>query len=161
MPTLELIEDEDINNPLLFNRTNNNKNDFDELTNEEQDALLDHISSQVANDSAAFQRLATMFLGQATKQDFNTVNVQPHAGFVCKTQVVSSTNKKYKKGTIVYINICYASAIPAPPIASEKEIQKALNAEADSSYKVPLSMGLERYENGLFVSIHLYALHAN
>lgn len=154
MPTLELIEDD---RPFLINNNNNNsplnnKKDFDELTQEEQNALLDQISSVVANDPKAFERLATMFLGQVTKQDFNTVNIQPQAGYVCKTRVISSSkNTKYKVGTIVYINICYATAIPAPPIVTEKEIQKALEGEPNASYKVPLSMGQERFEKDCLI----------
>jgi hypothetical protein len=143
MPILEVIEDNDTSNPFLVG-PNNKTPDFDQLTQEEQTALLDHIASQVANDPKAFERLATTFLGQATKQDFNTVNIQPQAGYVCKTHAISSTSKKHKVGSIVYINICYSSSIPAPPIASEVEIQKALNAEPNVNFKVPLSMGQER-----------------
>ncbi|CAO3617049.1 unnamed protein product [Mucor hiemalis] len=140
MPIIELLEDNDLQS-LNFNGDSRN---YDNLTEEEQTALLDHISSQVANDPSAFEQLATKFLEQTTKADFNTVNVQPQAGFVCKTHVVSTKNKKYPVGTMVFINICFASAIPAPPLTSEFEIQKALNAEPNSTYKIPLSMGVER-----------------
>lgn len=144
MPIIELLEDNDLQS-LNFNGDSRN---YDDLTEEEQTALLDHISSQVANDPSAFERLATKFLEQTTKADFNTVNVQPQAGFVCKTHVVSTKNKKYPVGTMVFINICFASAIPAPPLTSESEIQKALNAEPNSTYKIPLSMGVERNDGG-------------
>ncbi|KAI9495425.1 PIH1 family, partial [Zychaea mexicana] len=73
-----------------------------------------------------------------------TVSVQPQPGFVCKTKVERS--KKHKPGTKVYINICHADAIPAPPVANENEIQKALDAEQDATYRVPLSMGQPRFD---------------
>lgn len=144
MPILELIQDEP--NSFLLDATK--KPTLEQLTREEQDALFDCIASQVANDPAALTRLLNKFKAQTTRQDFNTINVQPQAGFVCKTRVVSSRNKKYPIDTIVYINICYAPTIPAPPLASESEIQKALNAEPDAYYKVPLNMGKERSEQG-------------
>ncbi|KAI8084017.1 pre-RNA processing PIH1/Nop17-domain-containing protein [Gilbertella persicaria] len=136
MPILEVTEDQ---NPFLIEKP---KKDFEQLTQEEKTALLDQLSSQA--DPEAFERLAAHFLNQATKQDFNTVNVQPQPGFVCKTRVIQS--KQYAVNTVVYINICYASAIPAPPLTDEKEIQKALNADPNSNYKVPLSMGQLRYD---------------
>lgn len=151
MPILEVIEDD--SSPFLINAP---KPDFEKLTKEEQTALLDHISSQVANDPETFERLASNFLQQATQQDFNTVNVQPQPGFVCKTHVVSSQSSKYKVDTIVYINICYAAAIPAPPIATEQEIQKALNAEPNSTFKVPLSMGQPRKGERGKINIYIY-----
>lgn len=148
MPILEVIDDNDTSNPFLINSQQPEKN-FDELTKEEQDALLDQIASQVANDPKAFERLAKEFLNQAKRDDFNTVTVQPQSGYVCKTHVLSSS-KEYKKDTPVYINICYASAIPAPPVMNENEIQKALNAEPDASYRVPLSMGeVRKGEKGI------------
>ncbi|KAI7904147.1 pre-RNA processing PIH1/Nop17-domain-containing protein [Cokeromyces recurvatus] len=139
MAILEVIEDnESPSNPFLFNKP---KPDFNKLSKEEKKVLLDHIASQViADDPKLFEQMATNFLNQTTQEDFNTVEIQPQPGYVCKTHIVSSTSK-YKVGTVVYINICYASSIPAPPIASEKEIEKALNAEPDATYKVPLSMG--------------------
>ncbi|KAI9483773.1 MAG: pre-RNA processing PIH1/Nop17-domain-containing protein [Benjaminiella poitrasii] len=139
MAILEVIEDNDSpsSHPFLLNKS---KPDFDKLSQEEKTALLDHIASQVAHDPKLFEDMARNFLDQTTQEDFNTVEVQPQAGYVCKTQIVSSQGR-YKVGTVVYINMCYASSIPAPPIASEREIEKALNADPTATYKVPLSMG--------------------
>lgn len=153
MPVIELLDEHSDAHSLKLNTSNDKK--YDDLTEEEQTALLDHIASQVANDPAAFERLTTMFLKQTTKADFNTVHVQPQAGFVCKTHVVSTQKMKYPVNTVVFINICFASAIPAPPSASESEIQKALNAEPNATYKVPLSMGVERDEGGKHQSVDL------
>lgn len=40
----------------------------------------------------------------------------------------------------VFINICHSPEIPAPPLCSKKEIEKAIKAEDNSIYKVPLSL---------------------
>ncbi|CEP09268.1 hypothetical protein [Parasitella parasitica] len=146
MPTLEAIEDDDNGSPFLIGPKKSTP-ELEQLTKEEKNALFDQIASQVAADPSAFQRLTRIFLEQTTKQDFNTVNIQPQAGYVCKTHVVESTRQIHKLGTIVYINICYHSAIPAPPIASEAEIQKALNGAVDAVYRVPLSLGQVRYDD--------------
>ncbi|KAI9272307.1 pre-RNA processing PIH1/Nop17-domain-containing protein [Helicostylum pulchrum] len=114
------------------------------LTPEEHQLLFDHIASQIANDPIAFKKLSRA----VTATDFNTIQVRPQPGFVCKTAVVSSRNKQYAIGTVVYINICYAAAIPAPSLATEQEIQKALNAGPGAEYKVPLNMGKERTDQG-------------
>lgn len=114
------------------------------LTPEEHQILFDHIASQISKDPIAFKKLSQA----ATAADFNTIQVRPQPGFVCKTTVVSSRNKQYAIGTTVYINICYAAAIPAPSLATEQEIQKALNAEPGAEYKVPLNMGKERIDQG-------------
>ncbi|KAI8647324.1 pre-RNA processing PIH1/Nop17-domain-containing protein, partial [Parasitella parasitica] len=146
MPTLEAIEDDDNGSPFLIGPKKSTP-DIDQLTEEEKNALFDQIASQVAADPFAFQRLAKTFLDQTTKQDFGTVNIQPQAGYVCKTHVDESASQIYKVGTAVYINVCYHSAIPAPPITTEAEIQKALNATMDAVYRVPLSLGQIRYDD--------------
>ncbi|OBZ87638.1 PIH1 domain-containing protein 1 [Choanephora cucurbitarum] len=141
MPTLELIEDDAPS--FLLNKP---KKDFDQLSKEEKKAWLDRLSSEV--NPSQLEQLAAQVLNQD-----DTVNVQPQAGYVCKTRVVEcQSNSKYAKGTLVYINICYAPEIPAPPIADEKEIERALNAEPGASYQVPLSMGQPRtHSNGALV----------
>lgn len=154
MPILEVIDDNDVQSPFLLNSQKHSQKNFEELTKEEQDALLDQIASQVANDPKAFDRLAKEFLNQVKRDDFNTVTIHPQAGYVCKTHVISSS-EEHKKDTPVYINICHASAIPAPPVMNENEIQKALNAEPETTYRVPLSMGqLRRGEKGRAICIN-------
>ncbi|KAI8357294.1 pre-RNA processing PIH1/Nop17-domain-containing protein [Blakeslea trispora] len=140
MPTLELIEDD---TSFLLNKP---KKDFDQLSEEEKKAWLDRLSSEVSPDQ--FEQLAAQVLSQE-----DTVKVQPQAGYVCKTRVIDCrSDSKYKKGTLVYINICYASEVPAPPLADEKELQRALNAEPDATYQVPMSMGQPRtHDNGALV----------
>lgn len=142
MPILELVPDE----PLLLDATK--RPTLEQLTPEEHNALIDTMTSYIAQDPVALARLVNKYQAQTTRRDFNTVNVQPQAGFVCKTSVVSGNNKAYPVGTVVYINICHAPSIPAPPLSDEKEIQRALNAEPDAYYKVPVNMGKERGERG-------------
>ncbi|KAI7860451.1 pre-RNA processing PIH1/Nop17-domain-containing protein [Circinella umbellata] len=156
MPLLE-IDQPDKKSPFLFTEavttaaaatgSDNQSKDFHSLSKEEQNVLLDHVASEFANDPKAMERLAAKFLQEVTPNDFNTVPVQPQAGFVCKTKVEQSKTNKYKPGTKVYINICHAEAIPRPPVANEDEIQKALNADPKATYRVPLSMGQARYDD--------------
>ncbi|KAI7878858.1 hypothetical protein K492DRAFT_238324 [Lichtheimia hyalospora FSU 10163] len=147
MPTLEPLPDEAESSPFILNNNVNPNRDFDSLTKEEQDALLDHVAAEFAQDPKAMERLAAKFLQEAKRGDFRDVNVQPQPGYVCKTKVVKCVSKKYTPGTVVYINICYSDAIPAPPVMPESEIEKALNADPTATYRVPVSLGQERTEN--------------
>jgi hypothetical protein len=142
MAILELIEEDDTKqkSPFLVDPT---KKDFDSLSLQEKQALLDQLTAE-ANDPALLDSLAKQLL----QQDENTVTMQPHAGYVCKTHVVNSKNKDIGKNKVVYINICYDNAIPEPPLASEKEIQLGLQADPNATYQVPLSMGEKRVEGG-------------
>lgn len=150
MPIIEPIEDN--NSPLLVTPSIRQKqqqqqpDSFESLSKEDQNALLDHIAGQFANDPKAMERLASAFAQQVSKDDFDSVPVLPQAGFVIKTKITKSNNPKHKTGTPVYINVCHAPEIPAPPIASETEIQKALNADPNATYRVPLCMGQARVE---------------
>lgn len=117
------------------------------MTKEEQDALLDHVAAEFAQDPKAMERLAAKFLQEAKRGDFRDVNVQPQPGYVCKTKIVKSSSKKYASGTVVYINICHSDTIPAPPVMPESEIEKAFNADPTATYRVPVSLGQERIES--------------
>ncbi|KAJ8661348.1 hypothetical protein O0I10_003100 [Lichtheimia ornata] len=147
MPTLEPLPDDAKSSPFILNNNTDANRDFDSLTKEEQDALLDHVAAEFAQDPKAMERLAAKFLQEAKRGDFRDVNVQPQPGYVCKTKVVKCSNKKYASGTVVYINICYADAIPAPPVMPESEIEKAFNADPTATYRVPVSLGQERNEH--------------
>lgn len=144
MPIIEPIEE----NPLLVTPSASQKHpeNFDSLSKEDQNALLDHIAGQFANYPKAMERLASAVTQQVSKDDFETIPVLPQAGFVIRTKIVKSNNPKYKTGTPVYINICHAPEIPAPPVTSEDEVQKALNADPQATYRVPLSMSQARIE---------------
>ncbi|KAI8144492.1 pre-RNA processing PIH1/Nop17-domain-containing protein [Fennellomyces sp. T-0311] len=146
MPLLEPVEPK---NPFLF--TDNSPQDFESLSKEEKNVLLDHVAAEFANDPKAMDRLAQKFLQEVTPNDFTTVSVQPQPGFVCKTKITKSDSSKLKVGNVVYINICHADAIPVPPVANEDQIQKALNAEPDATYRVPLSMGQPRFDGDALI----------
>ncbi|KAI9026008.1 pre-RNA processing PIH1/Nop17-domain-containing protein [Phycomyces nitens] len=145
MPTLELLKDGQ--DPLdLSGSLANLPQSFEKLSNEEKSALMNQLASKFANDPKAMERLASTALSSITTDDFDTVTVQPHPGFVCKTHVLNTKNPNHPIGKVVYINICHASDIPEPTLASEKDIQKALNGDPDATYRVPLSMGQARFD---------------
>lgn len=146
MPTLEPLPDE-AKSPFILDDNVAANRDFDSLTKEEQDALLDHVAAEFAQDPKAMERLAAKFLQEAKRGDFRDVNVQPQPGYVCKTKIVKSSSKKYASGTVVYVNICHSDAIPAPPVMPESEIEKAFNADPTATYRVPVSLGQERVES--------------
>lgn len=77
--------------------------------------------------------------------------IRPRAGYVIKTllsQKVScsclgdpvESSKTFSANTKVFINLCHSPEVPAPPPATQAEIQKALQQEDTSSYRVPLSL---------------------
>ncbi|OAD78030.1 hypothetical protein PHYBLDRAFT_164913 [Phycomyces blakesleeanus NRRL 1555(-)] len=143
MPTLEILK-EGHNSLDISGALRNSPQNFESLSDEDKAALMNQLASSFANDPKAMDRLASSALNNVTADDFDTVAVQPHPGFVCKTHIVNSKNPKHPVGKVVYINICHASEIPEPTLASEKDIQIALNGDPDSTYRVPLSMGQAR-----------------
>ncbi|ORY97937.1 pre-RNA processing PIH1/Nop17-domain-containing protein [Syncephalastrum racemosum] len=146
MPTLELLPDEEeAQSPFLVNKQQKPvTNDFYALSKEEQGALLDHVAAEFAADPRAMERLASAFLKETRTDDFRTATIQPEPGFVIKTHILRS--KKSKPKTRVYVNVCHAADIPPPPVMPESQIQKAMNAEPDATYRVPLSLTPPRYE---------------
>lgn len=148
MPIIEELPNENERNPFLFVQSKGRKapEDFNSLSKEEQNALLDRIAAEFVNDPEAMKRLGTKLLQEARKNDFTSVVMQPQPGFVVKTKVIKSNAKQHALGERVYINICHSDVVPEPPLASEKDIQKALNADPDATYRVPLSLGQARYE---------------
>ena len=83
------------------------------------------------------QQFAVKMAQQTQSQDTNTI--QPLAGFVIKTRTTQAKDD-YPKDLKVFINICQSPEIPAPPLVSKEEIQKALMAEDNTTYKVPMSL---------------------
>ncbi|KAI8818247.1 pre-RNA processing PIH1/Nop17-domain-containing protein [Fimicolochytrium jonesii] len=69
--------------------------------------------------------------------------VMPEPGFVVKTHNTVKVDD-WGVGLKVFINICHSPNIPAPPPATKEEIVKALNAEDNAAYKVPLSLSSPR-----------------
>ncbi|KAI9313681.1 pre-RNA processing PIH1/Nop17-domain-containing protein [Dichotomocladium elegans] len=149
MPTLELLPDTEPSHPFLLNQDAHKiaaDSNFDNLSEEEKSALLDHVAAEFAQDPKAMDRLAAQFLREVKTNDFHDVPVQPQPGYICKTKVVRADDSKSqcKEGMVVYINVCHAGEIPAPPVMPESEVQKALHAEPDAAFRVPVSLGQMR-----------------
>ncbi|KAJ3016499.1 PIH1 domain-containing protein 1 [Thoreauomyces humboldtii] len=65
--------------------------------------------------------------------------IVPEPGFVVKTKNTVKV-EDWPAELKVFINICHSAQVPAPPLATNEEIQAALNAEDNAAYKVPLSL---------------------
>lgn len=142
MPKLEL--DGDYSERFLFNP----KPVTEALTDADQEALVSHWATEIENDPSKLEQLASQVIREQKAQNAaqKTVEVQPQAGFVCKTKTTTPM-RGFPTGSKVFINICHAPQIPEPaPTATEEDIQKALRAEEDASYQVPMSLGATRYD---------------
>ncbi|KAG4094815.1 PIH1-domain-containing protein [Neocallimastix lanati (nom. inval.)] len=143
---------------------NENKNDFDIndlppgfLEDPEVQKLLGQFSGNNPDSiSSLLGALSTLKSESEGKTDIklptstNTnlngslgMEIEPEPGFVVKTH-----NKKaiegFTEGLKVFINICHNGKVPPPPIATDEEIRKAVEAEDNTVYKVPLSLSTPR-----------------
>jgi hypothetical protein len=150
MPKLEL--EGDYSDRFLFNADvgvdGGSKAEHKDLTAQDQEALISHWASEIENDPSKLEQLASQVVREQKVQNsnFKTVQIQPIAGFVCKTKT-TTTLKGFAIGTKVFINVCHAEEVPEPtPTATEKDIQKALRAQAGANYQVPMSLGPTRYD---------------
>lgn len=96
------------------------------------------------------EAIAQQLLSSSVKPFEKALTIQPRAGYSYKT-TIESRQKQPEQSTLdidngcqVYINICYSDSLPAPKLASEDEIQKALLAAPGATYQVPLSLGQPR-----------------
>ncbi|ORX84536.1 PIH1-domain-containing protein [Anaeromyces robustus] len=71
------------------------------------------------------------------------MEIEPEPGFVIKTHN-KKTVEGFTEGLKVFINICHNGKVPPPPIATDEEIRKAIEAEDNTTYKVPLSLSVPR-----------------
>ncbi|KAI7872766.1 hypothetical protein BDF14DRAFT_1748459, partial [Spinellus fusiger] len=124
------------------------------LPSEERNMLLEYASTYFANHPRDVESYLSTLFSTISTNDFDTVMTQPRPGFVCKSSVSSSNNKTHHINKVVYVNICYSTSIPEPSLASEDEIQQAMNGDPDASYRVPMSMGQPRSESsgGTFIN---------
>ncbi|KAI8581482.1 hypothetical protein K450DRAFT_298546 [Umbelopsis ramanniana AG] len=146
MPKLEL--EGDYSDRFLFNAKAGTQPESKDLTAQDQEDLVSHWASEIENDPSKLQQLASQVVREQKVQNnnFKTVQIQPIAGFVCKTKTTTAL-KGFPIGTKVFINICHAPEVPEPtPTATEKDIQKALRAEEGANYQVPMSLGATRYD---------------
>ncbi|RUS30309.1 pre-RNA processing PIH1/Nop17-domain-containing protein [Jimgerdemannia flammicorona] len=130
-------------NPFLLSELTNEDVSVPSTSFDSDDALVEHFSQEFAKNPEALQQLAAHLvqpIGSSDATTARTVEVHPTAGFVCKTATTTET-KKHMQGTNVYINVCYAPEIPQPITTTEREIQRALNAEPGAVYQIPLSLG--------------------
>ncbi|KAJ3221846.1 PIH1 domain-containing protein 1 [Clydaea vesicula] len=65
--------------------------------------------------------------------------VNPTPQFVIKTNSLKKVDN-YPKGLKIFINVCSSHEIPSPPLVTDDELRKALHAEDNVTYKVPLSL---------------------
>ncbi|CAO3601358.1 unnamed protein product [Absidia cylindrospora] len=98
---------------------------------------------------AASSTSRTHYLNPTPKNAENVVTIQPQAGYACKTRIESrrtpAKQPSYAPGLTVYINVCHSDRMPAPALATEAEIQAALMAAPNATYRIPLSLGLPRH----------------
>ncbi|CAG8711233.1 1804_t:CDS:2, partial [Racocetra persica] len=96
--------------------------------------FIEEFTSQIAENPQVMTTLAEQL--SPPNAEYKMVPVQPLPGFVAKTY--TTKNCKQYQNVKVLINICYSDVIPRPPAANEEEIRKAMNAEEDAMYNVPL-----------------------
>ncbi|ORX58615.1 PIH1-domain-containing protein [Piromyces finnis] len=71
------------------------------------------------------------------------MEIEPEPGFVIKTHNLKDV-EGFTEGLKIFINICHSGKVPPPPIATDEEIRKAVEAEDNTKYKVPLSLSVPR-----------------
>ncbi|ORZ06486.1 pre-RNA processing PIH1/Nop17-domain-containing protein [Absidia repens] len=90
----------------------------------------------------------TQYLNPAPKNAENAITIQPQPGYACKTRIESRRipvkQSSYASASTVYINVCHSDRMPAPALATDAEIQAAMVAAPDATYRIPLSLGLPR-----------------
>ncbi|KAI9179626.1 hypothetical protein H9P43_004954 [Blastocladiella emersonii ATCC 22665] len=70
--------------------------------------------------------------------------ITPLRGYVVKTALTKST-ESYPSGLKVFVNMTHSPYVPAPPVATEDEIKRALKGEATTedgkpTWRVPMSL---------------------
>lgn len=143
MPKLEF--EDNYQSSLLFNPQPPVK----DLSADDQEALVSHFAQELEQDPSKLEQLAAQVIREQKAQQakFKTMEIQPEAGFVCKTKTTTAC-KGWPTGSKVFINICYAAQVPEPdPAASEADIQNALQGHATATYQVPMSLGAPRRDH--------------
>ncbi|KAG0234134.1 hypothetical protein BGW42_006874 [Actinomortierella wolfii] len=153
--------------PFLLNATKDNnssrsgnKDKTQSLSKDERDARDEEALLQefLKNPKAALA-LAENYVHattqQARAQRTPLTEITPEPGFVIETKTTKPSQKPLltstsgsqavlPQGTAFFINVCYSDKMPPPTKASEKEIQKAINAEEGATYQVPFSISEPR-----------------
>ncbi|KAF9114379.1 PIH1 domain-containing protein 1 [Mortierella sp. AM989] len=136
-------------NPPAPNATNAAKSK-DARDAAEEEALLETFKK---NPKAALA-LAESYMNASQAPRQAMTEITPIPGFVVQTQTTKESSKVplvetnntvvFPKDTPVFINVCSSDQMPKPPAASEKEIQKAINAEEGVTYQVPFQLSPPR-----------------
>ncbi|RKO99066.1 hypothetical protein CXG81DRAFT_15072 [Caulochytrium protostelioides] len=85
------------------------------------------------------ERVQQAHLEQQAQAAAAASRVTPVAGFVVKTRLLEASGA-YPAQLKLFVNVCHSPEIPAPPLASDAEIQAAIAAGDPARYKVPLSL---------------------
>ncbi|KND03214.1 uncharacterized protein SPPG_02270 [Spizellomyces punctatus DAOM BR117] len=108
----------------------------------------DDVSAFLAENDAELKKLMEEFNrrvaaaeggSSAYQPEVPSTEIVPEPGFVIKTHNQTQVGD-WPAGLKVFINICHSPHVPAPPLASDEEIRRAINAEDNAAYKVPLSL---------------------
>lgn len=94
------------------------------------------VDPAVPPDDATAQFLSKI-LPQPEKSSDERMTIEPCSGYVMKTLILEPPEKSKFK---LFVNICENEYIPSPPLVSDEELIKAINAGDNSFYRVPLSL---------------------
>ncbi|KAG0038487.1 PIH1 domain-containing protein 1 [Podila clonocystis] len=114
----------------------------------DEEALL----AEFHKNPEAAMRLAESYISAASAPRQAMTEITPVAGFVLQTTTTKESSKVpigaktivFPKDTQVFVNICSSSQLPKPSVATEAEIQKAINAEEGATYQVPFQLSPPR-----------------
>ncbi|KAG0096054.1 PIH1 domain-containing protein 1 [Podila epicladia] len=114
----------------------------------DEEALL----AEFHKNPEAAMRLAESYISAARAPRQAMTEITPVAGFVLQTTTTKESSKVpigaktivFPKDTQVFVNICSSSQLPKPTLATEAEIQKAINAEEGATYQVPFQLSPPR-----------------
>lgn len=88
------------------------------------------------SEDATAQFLSKMLPKLDVKSD-EVMTIEPCPGYVLKTYILEPVEKSKSK---LFINICENEYVPSPPLVTDEELIKAINAGDNSLYRVPLSL---------------------
>ena len=110
------------------------------------------IDQDLSSEDAKAQFLSKILPNSETAPN-ERMTVLPCPGFVLKTYILEPHDKSKSK---LFVNICEHEFIPPPPLTTDEELMKAINAGDNSIYRVPLSLSslkedLDKIGNKCFV----------
>lgn len=116
----------------------------DEQAQQNEAALYAALLQQLASSNLDDQQKLMSALPDSTE-------IRPLPGFVIKTLTgpplsddSTTEPSKFPADCKIFINICHSPHLPSPPMATDEEIQQALEEQDNSRYRVPLSLSPPR-----------------